>query len=64
MAEIVNLRLARKNAARKVREATAAENRASSSIPGKVRRREAEIRRIEESRLDAKRIERLEPDGE
>lgn len=64
MAEIVNLRLARKNSARKAKEATAAENRTNSSIPGKVRRREAEIRRIEAGRLDAMRIERPKPDGE
>ncbi len=63
MGEVVNLRLARKHAARKAREATAAENRTKSSVSGKARRREADIRQIEENRLDAKRIERPDPDG-
>ena len=61
MAEIVNLRMARKRAARKAKEATAQENRALSSIPGRQRRREDAIRRIEETRHEGNRIERPAP---
>ncbi len=60
MAEIVNLRMARKRLARKAKEATAQDNRVLSSIPGKLRRREEEIRRIEQARHEGNRIERPE----
>ena len=61
MAEIVNLRNARKRAARKAKETVAQENRVLSSIPGRLRRREDAIRKIGEARHEGNRIERPGP---
>jgi hypothetical protein len=58
VAEIVNLRLARKRASRKAKETTAQDNRVLSSIPGKLRRREEKNRQIEQARHEGNRIER------
>jgi len=58
VAEIVNLRMARKRAARKAKESAAQDNRVLSSIPGKLRRREEKIRQIDQARHEANRIER------
>jgi hypothetical protein len=57
LAEIVNLRMARKRRARIAREETAAENRALHSIPGRERRRAETQREIEERRHEANRRE-------
>jgi hypothetical protein len=61
VAEIVNLRMARKRAARKAKEAVAEENRVLSSISGKQRRRDGAIRQIQDARHEGNRIERPEP---
>lgn len=58
MGEVVNLRLARKRAARKSKGAAAEQNRIDSSIPARLRRKAEETRRIERERLEAKRIDR------
>jgi hypothetical protein len=62
VAEIVNLRMARKRAARKAKETAAQDNRVLSSIPGKLRRREEKIRQIENVRHEGNRIERAPGD--
>ncbi|GIL01024.1 MAG: hypothetical protein BroJett030_09230 [Alphaproteobacteria bacterium] len=55
MGEVVNLRLARKRAARKGREHQAAANRAMHSAPAAERRRVAAERQLAEGRLDGSR---------
>ena len=64
MAEIVNLRQARKRAARTERERKADENRALHSLPGKERK--AALRETEklEQRHEAHRLERGSEGGE
>jgi hypothetical protein len=52
MAEIVNLRMARKRAARKEREALAEANRATHSVPGVKRKAVEAERRLADRRLD------------
>lgn len=63
MGEIVNLRLARKRAARKAAEAAADQNRIDSSIPARLRRKTDATRRIEHERLEGKRIDPSRKDG-
>jgi hypothetical protein len=58
VAEIVNLRMARKRAARKAKETAAQDNRVLSSIPGKLRRRDEKIRQIDQARHEGNRIDR------
>jgi len=58
LAEIVNLRMARKRAARKADEAEAEKNRKLSSIPGRKRRQSEAERELEARRLDGARIEK------
>jgi hypothetical protein len=57
LAEIVNLRMARKQQARRSKEEAAAENRALHSIPGRERRRAEANRELEERRHEANRRE-------
>jgi hypothetical protein len=57
LAEIVNLRMARKRQARTASEELAAENRALHSIPGRERRRAEAQREVEERRHEANRRE-------
>ena len=64
MGEVVNLRMARKRASRKIREDEASANRALHSIPGKLRRRAREERSTEERRLDGHRREPAARDEE
>lgn len=63
MGEIVNLRLARKRAARKAKEAAADQNRIDSSIPARLRRKTDQERRLERERLERKRIDPSGKDG-
>jgi hypothetical protein len=58
LAEIVNLRMARKRANRKAAETKAEQNRALSSVPGRQRRRSAAELEFEARRLDGARIDR------
>jgi hypothetical protein len=57
VAEVVNLRMARKRLARQARADAAAENRALHSIPGRERRRADAARELEERRHEANRRE-------
>ena len=56
MGEVVNLRMARKRASRKIREDEASANRALHSIPGKLRREARDERAVEDRRLEGHRI--------
>ena len=62
MAEIVNLRMARKKAARERREELADKNRAAYSVPGRVRRAARAESDREQRILDGHR--RQEPESE
>jgi hypothetical protein len=57
LAEIVNLRMARKRLSRQAKEDAAAENRALHSIPGRERRRADAARELDERRHEANRRE-------
>jgi len=57
VAELVNLRMARKRLARQAKEDAAAENRALHSIPGRERRRAEAASELEERRHEANRRE-------
>jgi Domain of unknown function (DUF4169) len=63
MAEIVNLRLARKRATRKAGEEQAEANRILHSIPAKKRKADAAERNLVERRLDGARRNNI-PDGD
>lgn len=57
MAEIINLRQARKGRKRSEKEAAAAENRAKFGRPGEERRLEEARKALEGRRLDGHRLE-------
>ncbi len=61
MAEIVNLRQARKRATRKAAETQAEHNRALSSVPGKIKRVQRENSEIEMRKLDGHKREPENP---
>ena len=64
MAEIVNLRQARKQAARAARERAAEENRALHSLPGRLRKSASKENAQERDRHEAHRLERGETGDE
>ena len=64
MAEIVNLRRARKARARGEKEAQAAANRAKHGRPKAERRRDEAATEMERRRLDGKRLDPKDDPGE
>ncbi len=61
MAEIINLRQARKARARADKEAVAAENRVAFGRPKKARTLQEKRKALEETRHEGHRLERDEP---
>lgn len=57
MGDVVNLRMARKRAARAARDKAAADNRAASSTPPKAKRLARALAKADSARLDAHRLE-------
>ncbi len=57
MAELVNLRLARKRREREKKEAAAADNRIASGTPKAARRKAQAERDLADARLDSHRLE-------